>query len=151
MEWNPDATATPAEDYLILDTQTGTPYEIAGVSVQPNYDGNKEQDISKVLPFVVAVNESVGGEMAPADQLGWNTGFYGMLASRGAFNGLTIQPENSAMIFASQQYGEVGRSSRNETVVAQYLDSNLIYTGQDSNNMLTFITPGFTGGDVTNG
>jgi hypothetical protein len=147
MDWTGSANY-PTEDTLNFTQNQGTPFEIAPFSSQPNFDGNRQQDITLVLPLVVAVNESIGGEMAPADQLGFSTGIVPMSVSRGDFNGLTIVPEKTANIQAAQQYGQVGLSNANQTKVAQYLDQNFIFTKQDETAFSSFITPGFGGGTV---
>lgn len=109
------------------------------------WDGAKQADINKVLNFVDYIQQDIGGEMAPVEMLGWSTGIYPMSASRPDFDGTTIMAPQSANLFASEQYGNVGLSNRNQLQVEQYIQQNNIFTPSDPNAFFSFITPGFGG------
>jgi hypothetical protein len=51
---------------------------------------------------------------------------------------------NSAVIFASEQYGDVGLSNANEVKVAQIAYQANVWTPNEADAAVTFITPGFT-------
>jgi hypothetical protein len=115
---------------------------------QPDWDGalGREQAIGmNYLTLQQAVKQDIGGEMTPADLLGYSTGILPMSVTRGEFNGQTIQPDQIDALYASQQYGDVGLSSRNETMVAGIMAQQNIYTTNDSEAALSFIMPGFVG------
>lgn len=148
MEWN-IAPQTFAEEILNFNTQESTPMEITSIQTFADFDGSAGRNLNtKVLPLTVAVNESIGGEATPANQLGFTTGIYPMSASRGGFNGGTIVPINSAVIFASEQYGDVGLSNRNEVMVQALSFMNNDYTPDNDNAAQSFTNPGFMFKDV---
>lgn len=131
------------DDVSLVSNQIGI--EAGSFVTNAAWDGAKQQDFSSVLPFTVAIKQDIGGEMAPVSILGWSTGIYPMSASRGDFNGATLMAPQSANIFASEQYGNVGLSNRNQTQVEQFLSQNNQYTPRDVEAFASFITPGFGG------
>lgn len=142
----------PYPSYEALDEATNVDTRVSNAidtyNDQPDWDGvnGREQAIGQnVLPLVLAVNESIGGQQTPADLLGYSTGILPMSVTRGAFNGQTIQPAQIDALYASQQYGDVGLSTRNETMVAGIMAQQNIYTPLDSEAALSFIMPGFSG------
>ena len=129
-----------------VDTQLSN--AINAYNDQPDWDGvnGREAAIGQdVLPLVIAVNESIGGQQTPADLLGYSTGILPMSVTRGDFNGQTIQPDQIDALYASQQYGDVGLSNRNEVMVAGIMAQQNQYTPLDSEAALSFIMPGFVG------
>ena len=142
--------AYPSYEALNEDTNVDTYISnaINTYNDQPDWDAvyGREAPIGQnVLPLVEAVNESIGGQQTPADLLGYSTGIIPMSVSRGAFNGQTIQPAQIDALYASQQYGDVGLSNRNEVMVAGIMAQQNIYTPLDSEAALSFIMPGFVG------
>ena len=142
----------PYPSYEALDENTNVDTAVSNAidayNDQPDWDAvyGREQAIGQdVLPFTVAINESIGGQQTPADLLGYSTGIIPMSVSRGDFDGATIQPAQIDALYASQQYGDVGLSSRNETMVAGIMAQQNIYTPLDNEAALSFIMPGFTG------
>ena len=142
--------AYPSYEALNEDTNVDTQLSnaIDAYNDQPDWDavnGREEAIGQDVLPFTVAINESIGGQQTPADLLGYSTGIIPMSVSRGDFDGATIQPAQIDALYASQQYGDVGLSSRNETMVAGVMAQQNLYTPLDNEAALSFIMPGFTG------
>ena len=142
--------AYPSYEALNEDTNVDTQLSnaIDAYNDQPDWDavnGREEAIGQDVLPFTVAINESIGGQQTPADLLGYSTGIIPMSVSRGDFDGATIQPAQIDDLYASQQYGDVGLSSRNETMVAGVMAQQNLYTPLDNEAALSFIMPGFTG------
>ena len=131
------------DDMSLVQNQIGI--EAGSFVNNANWDSNLQQDISKTLNFVDYIHQDVGGEMQPMDMLGWSTGIYPMSASRGKFLGGTIYAPQSANLFASEQYGNVGLSNRNQTQVEQYFQQKNVYTPRDEDAFSTFIMPGFEG------
>lgn len=138
--------------YEMLDENTNVDTQVSNAidtyNDQPDWDGmfGREQAIGQdVLPFTVAINESIGGQQTPADLLGYSTGIIPMSVSRGDFDGATIQPDQIDALYASQQYGDVGLSSRNETMVAGIMIQQNQYTPLDAEAALSFVMPGFSG------
>jgi hypothetical protein len=131
------------DDVSLVSNQIGI--EVGSFNTQAQFDGARQQDFSLVLPFTVAIKQDIGGEMAPVNLLGWSTGIYPMSASRGDFDGSTIMAPQSANIFASEQYGNVGLSNRNQTQVEQFFQQNNVYTPRDVEAFASFVTPGFGG------
>lgn len=117
---------------------------------QPDWDGKRQLGVGmNVLPLVEAVDQAIGGETTPEDQLGFSTGIVPMSVSRAEFDGATIQPAQIDVLYASQQYGDVGLSNRNEVMVQALISQENIFTPNDANAALTFVTPGFEQ-DLTN-
>jgi hypothetical protein len=138
----------PADE--ILDKSDGSAMDEFGSNAadiftdQPDWLGKRNLAIGmNVLPFVEAVNVSLGGETTPEDQLGFSTGIVPMSVSRGDFDGTTIQPAQIDALYASQQYGDVGLSNRNEVMVQALISQDNVFTPNDANAALTFVTPGF--------
>jgi hypothetical protein len=144
---NPDPY--PADE--ILDKSDGSATEDYGANAyapftdQPDFDGvdGRLPDTTTVLPFVIAVNESIGGQGTPDQLIGWSTGIVPMSLSRGDFDGATIQPAQIDVLYASQQYGDVGLSNRNEVMVQALINQDNVFTPNDANAAMTFVTPGF--------
>ena len=141
----------PSYEALQEDTNVDTQLSnaIDTFNDQPDWDGvnGREQAIGQdVLPLVEAVNESIGGQQTPTDLLGYSTGIIPMSVSRGEFNGETIQPAQIDALYASQQYGDVGLSNRNEVMVQGIMSQQNVYTPLDNEAALSFIMPGFIGG-----
>lgn len=142
----------PSYEELDYDTNVDTQVSnaINTFNDQPDWDAvnGREAPIGQdVLPLVVAVNESIGGQQTPQDLLGYSTGLLPMSVTRGQFNGLTIQPAQIDALYASQQYGDVGLSNRNEVMVAGVMYQQNQYTPLDNEAALSFIMPGFVGGN----
>ena len=140
----------PSYEALNEDTNVDTQLSnaIDAYNDQPDWDAinGRETAIGQdVLPFTVAINESVGGQQTPADLLGYSTGIVPMSVSRGDFNGETIQPAQIDALYASQQYGDVGLSNRNEVMVQGVMAQQNVYTPLDNEAALSFIMPGFSG------
>jgi hypothetical protein len=142
----------PYPSYEMLDQDTNVDTQLSNAinayNDQPDWDGvnGREAAIGQdVLPLVIAVNESIGGQQTPADLLGYSTGILPMSVTRGDFNGQTIQPDQIDALYASQQYGDVGLSNRNEVMVAGIMAQQNQYTPLDSEAALSFIMPGFVG------
>lgn len=138
--------------YEVLDENTNVDTEVSNAintfNDQPDWD-TTNVTISgwgtSVLPLVEAVDQAIGGQYTPADQLGYSTGIIPMSVSRGDFDGATIQPAQIDALYASEQYGNVGLSSRNETMVAGIMIQQNQYTPLDAEAALSFIMPGFSG------
>ena len=96
-----------------------------------------------VLPLTQAVNESIGGQGVPIQLIGYSTGIVPMEVSRGSFNGAVIQPEQTDALYASQQYGDVGLSTRNETMVQGLRYQQNIFTVDEQQASDSFIMPDF--------
>jgi len=142
----------PYPSYEVLNEDTNVDTQVANAinayNDQPDWDAvnGREAAIGQnVLPLVLAVNESIGGQQTPADLLGYSTGIIPMSVSRGDFNGETIQPDQIDALYASQQYGDVGLSNRNEVMVAGVMAQQNVYTPLDNEAALSFIMPGFIG------
>jgi len=142
----------PYPSYEVLNENTNVDTQVANAidayNDQPDWDAvnGREAAIGQnVLPLVLAVNESIGGQQTPADLLGYSTGIIPMSVSRGDFNGETIQPDQIDALYASQQYGDVGLSNRNEVMVAGVMAQQNVYTPLDNEAALSFIMPGFIG------
>jgi len=142
----------PYPSYEVLNENTNVDTQVANAidayNDQPDWDAvnGREAAIGQnVLPLVLAVNESIGGQQTPADLLGYSTGIIPMSVSRGYFNGETIQPDQIDALYASQQYGDVGLSNRNEVMVAGVMAQQNVYTPLDNEAALSFIMPGFIG------
>lgn len=119
------------------------------VNTDADFDGadGRNIDAGQVLNFTDAIKEDVGGVMTPTDMLGWSTGLIPAGVKWQPFQGETLVGKdvpNSAVIFASEQYGDVGLSNANEVKVAQVAYQANVWTPTDQDNALTFITPGFT-------
>jgi hypothetical protein len=95
------------------------------------------------LTLSESVDVALGGEMTPQDQLGFSTGFVPMEVTRGSFNGQTIQPEQIDALYASQQYGDVGLSTRNETMVQGLRIQQNIFTPNETLSADSFVNPDF--------
>jgi hypothetical protein len=138
--------------YEALDENTNEDTQVSNAintfMDQPDWDGSRGRETSigmNVLPLVQAVDVAIGGEMTPEDLLGYSTGIIPMSVSRGDFDGATIQPDQIDALYASQQYGDVGLSSRNETMVAGIMIQQNQYTPLDNEAALSFVLPGFSG------
>ena len=59
--------------------------------------------------------------------------------------GGVIQPQQIDALYASQQYGDVGLSNRNEVMVQGLNQQENVYTPIDSEAALSFVMPGFIG------
>lgn len=106
-------------------------------------DGRQMEIGMSVLPLVLAVDESIGGEGTPIQLIGYSTGFVPMEVTRGSFNGQTIQPEQIDALYASQQYGDVGLSNRNETMVQGLRIQQNIFTPNETLSADSFVNPDF--------
>lgn len=131
------------DDMSLVSNQIGI--EVGSFPTNAQFDGAKTQDISTTLKFVDYIHQDIGGEMSPVAMLGYSTGIYPMSASRPDFDGGTLYAPQSANIFASEQYGLVGLSNRNQLQVEQYIQQNNVFTPTDQAAFSTFIMPGFGG------
>ena len=143
-----DPTNLPDDTNLNWGTQQSTPGLEQSSFVNADFNGTLglTEDVGVVLPFTVAIDESVGGTPVPANMLGWSTGFVPAEVRWAPFNGATLvgsDVPNSAVIFASEQYGDVGLSTANQTKVEQINYLNNVFTPNDENAAATFIAPGF--------
>ena len=146
MLWiNPDQY--PSYEALNEDTNVDTTISNAIDTNQManGWDGARQQDINKVLNFSEYIDQSFGGEMQPEEMIGWSTGIIPMFVSRGDFMGGTIQPAQIDALYASQQYGDVGLSNRNEVVTQQVVTAPNVFTPLDNQAAITFVSPGFEG------
>lgn len=146
-----DPTVVPDDRNLNYGTQQSTPGVEQSMFINADFDGKLglTEDINVVLPFTVAINESIGGTPTPANLLGWSTGYVSSEQKWRPFDGSTLtnaEVPNSAVIFASEQYGDVGLSNANQTKVEQILYLNNVFTPNDENAAATFIAPGFNVG-----
>ena len=142
--------AYPSYEALNEDTNVDTQLSnaIDAFNDQPDWNVTNNQIAGygqDVLPIAVAINESIGGQQTPADQLGYSTGIVPMSVSRGDFMGGVIQPQQIDALYASQQYGDVGLSNRNEVMVQGLNQQENVYTPIDSEAALSFVMPGFIG------
>jgi hypothetical protein len=117
-------------------------------NTEADFDGNdgRNVDAGQALVFTTAINEDVGGVMTPTDLLGWSNGLAAPGSQFQPFRGETLvgaDVPNSAVIFASEQYGDVGLSTANQTKVAQIAYQQNVWTPTDNDAAVTFITPGF--------
>jgi hypothetical protein len=139
--------------YEALDTDTNQDsvgaFAIDAYTNQPDLDGRQAEIGMDVLPLTQAVNESIGGQGVPLELIGWSNGIVPMEVSRGSFNGATIQPEQIDALYASQQYGDVGLSTRNETMVQGLRYQQNIFTVDETSASDSFVMPDFE--DVPNG
>ena len=156
MLWiNPDQY--PSGEALDLEQQQSTPLVQRSIVTEPDFDGVQGRmiDAGKALNFVDYIQEDIGGEMAPEYQLGYTTGYVSVEQKWRPFDGQTLvgaDVPNSAVIFASEQYGDVGLSNANQVKVAQLEYQANVWTPSDQDAAVTFITPGFEqGADLTNG
>jgi len=145
-----DQDCYPSYEALNEDTNVDTQLSnaIDAYNDQSNWDTPNNQIAGygqDVLPFVLAVNESIGGTQTPDDLLGYSTGIVPMSVSRGDFLGGVIQPQQIDALYASQQYGDVGLSNRNEVMVQGLNQQENVYTPIDSEAALSFVMPGFIG------
>lgn len=145
-----DEDCYPSYEALNEDTNVDSQLSnaIDAFNDQPDWNTTNNQIAGygqDVLPLVLAVNESVGGQQTPADQLGYSTGIVPMSVSRGDFIGGVIQPQQIDALYASQQYGDVGLSNRNEVMVQGLNQQENVYTPIDSEAALSFVMPGFIG------
>ena len=132
---NPDVY--PTEDVLYQFTQQDTPGLIDADQMQAQLDGARTEDIATSLKFVDYIQEDVGGQQGIENLIGWSTGVVPMNVRNRPFDGRVLTIEEtpfSAAIFASEQYGDVGGDSSNQTRVAQVQYTDSVYT---------FIAPGF--------
>ena len=138
----------PDDTLLAFGNQQSTPGVQTSYFVQPDFNGTLglTPDLTNVLPLVQAVKEDVGGTAVPEMMLGWSTGFVNAEQKWRGFDGSTLVGQdvpNSAVIFASQQYGDVGLSNANQTKVEQLRYMNNVWTPNDQLAADTFIAPGF--------
>lgn len=140
----------PYPSYEALDKDTNQDsvgaFAIDAFTDQPDWDGQRGREAligMDVLPLVEAVNQDIGGEGVPIEMIGYSTGFVPMEVTRGTFNGATIQPEQIDALYASQQYGDVGLSTRNQTMVEGLRQQELVFLGDSLENALSFVSPDF--------
>jgi len=140
----------PADE--VLDKSNGDTMDLIGANPiqtfteQADWDGNRSRELAvgmNYLTLTQTVQQDIGGEMTPEDLIGYSTGIVPMEVTRGMFNGETIQPAQIDALYASQQYGDVGLSTRNETMVQGLISQESIFTITDATAGMTFVTPGF--------
>ena len=134
--------------YLPSDLDLDLANKNSPVNTDADFSGDKGRNIDagQVLNFTDAINEDVGGVMTPTDMLGWSTGLIPSGVQYQPFRGETLVGKdvpNSAVIFASEQYGDVGLSNANEVKVAQVAYQANVWTPTDGDAAATFIMPGF--------
>ena len=136
----------PNEDVLHNFTQQDTPGLVDADQMAAQLDGLRTADIAKSLKFVDYIQEDIGGEMAVENLIGWSSGFVPMNVRNRPFDGRVLTLDEtpfSAVIFAGEQYGDVGGDSANQTRLAQVQYTNSIYTPNEQTAADSFIAPGF--------
>lgn len=141
-----DPNCFPTEDVLHNFTQQDTPGLIDSDQMAAQLDGDRTTDIATSLKFVDYIQEDIGGQQGIERLIGWSTGLVPMNVRNRPFDGRVLTLDEtpfSAVIFASEQYGDVGGDSSNETRVAQVQYTNTIYTPNEQTAADSFIAPGF--------
>lgn len=143
-----DPSVLPSDLNLNYGTQQSTPLLNQSVQDQADFNGTngRNADVATTLNFNQYIIEDVGGESVPSDMLGYTTGLVPMGVKWQPFQGETLigkDVPNSAVIFASEQYGDVGLSNANEVKVAQVAYQANVWTPHESDSAVTFISPGF--------
>ena len=136
----------PNEDVLHNFTQQDTPTQIDAQQVQAQLDGSRTEDIATSLKFVDYIHEDVGGQGGIENLIGYSTGYVPQNVRNRPFDGRVLSLDEvpfSAVIFASEQYGDVGSDSSNQTRVAQVQYTDSIYTPNEQVAADSFIAPGF--------
>ena len=136
----------PNEDVLHQFTQQDTPTLVDSDQMQAQLDGSRTQDIATSLKFVDYIQEDIGGQMAVENLIGWSTGVVTQNVRNRPFDGRVLSADEtpfSAAIFASEQYGDVGSDSSNQTRVAQVNFTDSVYTPNEQQAADSFISPGF--------
>lgn len=136
----------PTEDSLHQFTQQDTPGLIDADQMAAQLDGARTEDIATSLKFVDYIQEDIGGQQGIEQLIGWSTGIVPMNVRNRPFDGRVLSIEEtpfSAAIFASEQYGDVGSDSSNQTRVAQVGFTDSVYTPNEQQAADTFIAPGF--------
>jgi len=138
----------PSGEALDLETQQSTPLVNRSIETESDFDGAEGRmiDAGHALNFVDYIKQDIGGEMAPEYQLGYTTGYVSVEQKWRPFDGQTLvggDVPNSAVIFASEQYGNVGLSNANQVKVAQLEYQANVWTPSDEEAAVTFIEPGF--------
>jgi hypothetical protein len=139
--------ANPVPDNIRLEEgnpQPSSPFFQATVTQAafvPETNGNPQVGVTLTQNEYIDWDE--GGRGAPVDSLGWSTGLLSWAQKWAAWSGQILIPNSTLSMLTSQQYGDVGRDTRNQVLVAQYNQQYQTFLPSEQTLAYESISPGF--------